>query len=281
MIQIESSYIQIYRDLFLQPCVISLPPSYRCVLTALVFKACYAPCQQDDHGVLIDLLPGQFMCTIRHLAEIANVGRKDVEHALEKFIKLKIVGQEVGHRKSIFTILWGIKLNKTGTRKGTKVGQERDTKEEAKASSIIKKEQQQQFVAVFSCLESLNDPSITPKEKLRISNKFPENVVITAVKSVTKKGFVPEETLLKALNAALKHGWKADVVDNKDFKSNLSLAKKLETVQHPYTFQASKDGLVIIKGSNGGHEEVPYKKSHSFFCSEIERIAKINTKDLK
>ncbi len=135
MIQIESSYIQIYRDLFLQPCVISLPPSYRCVLTALVFHACYARCQQDDHGVLIDLLPSQFMCTIRHLAEIANVGKKDAEHAIARFIQLKILGQEVRHRKSVFTILWGIKFNNGGTRTGTTLGQERDTKEEALASS--------------------------------------------------------------------------------------------------------------------------------------------------
>lgn len=135
MSETESSYIQIYRDLFLQPCVISLSPSYRCVLTALVFNACYAPCQQDDHGVPIDLLPAQFMCTFRHLAELSNVGRKDVENAIAKFLQLKILGQEVRHRKSIFTILWGIKINKGGTSIGTRLGQDWDTKEEALASS--------------------------------------------------------------------------------------------------------------------------------------------------
>ncbi len=177
MFQIESSYIQIYRDLFIQPCVVSLPPSYRCVLTALVFNACYAPCQQDDHGVLIDLFPGQFMCTIRHLAEISNVGRKDAEHALEKFIKLKIVGQEVGHRKSIFTILWGIKFNKSGTRKGTKMGQDRDIKEEPIPNLGIGSQEKKEM-------------KTTTNEKEKTGGGFSESVILVNAKGeqISKTG---------------------------------------------------------------------------------------------
>jgi len=164
----DSSFIQIYRDLLTDPSFIGLPPSYRCVLFSLLANACFMPCQQDDHGVLIDLLPGQFMCTIRHLAEISNVGRKDAEHAISKFIALKIVGQEVGHRKSIFTILWGIKLNNGGTRSGTRKGQERDIKEEGKKERMLKEEK---------------DMVTTTKEKEKmVGGGFSEDVVLFNLK---------------------------------------------------------------------------------------------------
>jgi general stress protein 26 len=133
----DSSFIQIYRDFLTDTSFVNCPPSYRCVLFTILANACWAPCQQDDHGVLIDLKPGQFMCTIRHLAEISNVGRKDAEHAVKMFLKMKILGQTVGHKKSIFTILRGIKLINSGTNFGTKMGQERDRKEENKKQEHV------------------------------------------------------------------------------------------------------------------------------------------------
>jgi hypothetical protein len=135
MSQVESSYIQIYRDLLLNPSFVGLPPSYRCVLFSLLANACFAPWQQDDHGVLIDLLPGQFMCTIRYLADLANVGKNDAERALKKFVEMKIVRLEVRHKKTIVTILYGIKFKSDETTKETGKRQDRDTKEEALASS--------------------------------------------------------------------------------------------------------------------------------------------------
>lgn len=135
MSQNYSSYIQIYRDLILDPSFVGLPPSYRCVLFSLLANACFTPWQQDDHGKLIDLLPGQFMCTIRHLADISNVGKNDAERALKKFVEMKIVRLEVRHKKTIVTILWGLKLNNCETTKETRKRQDRDTKEEGIPSS--------------------------------------------------------------------------------------------------------------------------------------------------
>lgn len=135
MFQNDSSYIQIYRDLLLNPSFVGLPPSYRCVLFSLLANACFAPWQQDDHGVLIDLLPGQFMCTIRYLADLANVGKNDAERALKKFVEMKIVRLEVRHKKTIVTILYGIKFKSDETTKETRKRQDRDTKEETLVSS--------------------------------------------------------------------------------------------------------------------------------------------------
>ncbi len=134
----KSSFVQIFRDLLRDPSVTSLPPSYRCVLFTLLDYACFSICKQDDHGVLIDLLPGQFMCTIRGLADLANVGKNDAERALSKFVDLKIVRQEVRHKKTIVTILWGLKQQNAETTSETRKRQERDTKEEEPLGSSKK-----------------------------------------------------------------------------------------------------------------------------------------------
>ena len=123
-------FIQIYKDVFTDPSIVSLPPSYRIVLHTIFASVCFAPCKMDDHGKLIDLLPGQFMCTIRQLADISNVGKNDAERALKKFVDFKIVRQEVRHTKTIITVLWGMKIQSGETTSGTRKRQDRDIKEE-------------------------------------------------------------------------------------------------------------------------------------------------------
>ncbi len=275
----NSDFIQIYRDLLSHPSVVSSPPSYRCVLYTLLQYVCFAPCQQDDHGVLIDLKPGQFMCSIRHLAELANVGRKDVEHALDKFARFQIVGQEVRHRKSIFTILWGIKFDEGGTTSGTKVGQVRDIKEDivVVSSSMYLKEQQQQSEAptIFECLKKID---ILQKDKEKITKKYllNEKIVEDALECILHPNFVPEVSFLKSLYAACKGEWKPQPNNTQDVKKNYAFAKKLEILEHAYKFEALKDGLQIIMGSKS--ILISYKKPHQTFVNEVKKIGKIKEK---
>jgi len=140
----SEGYIKIQRELLTHPSFIAAPLAQRWVLIVLIERCAFKPTQMDDNGKIINLKPGQFMCSIRKLAEYAGVGRKDAEHAIDRFSKVKILGQEVGHRKNIYTILWGIEFNDNGTTIGTKVGQEWDINEETKernsSFSSLKKE---------------------------------------------------------------------------------------------------------------------------------------------
>lgn len=126
----NASFVQIYTEVFTDPLINGLPPSYKCVLYTILAHACFAPCKMNDHGQLIHLEAGQFMCTVRHLAELANVGKNDAERALKKFVEFKIVRQEVRHKKTVITVLWGIKTQNEETTKETRKRQTRDTKEE-------------------------------------------------------------------------------------------------------------------------------------------------------
>ncbi len=240
----NNSFVQIFRDLLRDPSVTSLPPSYRCVLFTLLDYACYSPCKQDDHGLLIDLLPGQFMCTIRGLADLANVGKNDAERSLAKFVDLKIVRQEVRHKKTIVTILWGLKIEKSETQSETKKRQERDTKEEQQENKNIKEEQQQTFDVVFSSLNCFAEIDISQKEKLRICKKYTEIQVSEAVTIVTSKGFIPEESILKSLNAALKYNWKSTGISPKE-KASLIRINKEFLEGYPNVFRIYKEKIVF------------------------------------
>jgi|KBSMisStandDraft_5_1062788.scaffolds.fasta_scaffold157680_4 DNA-binding transcriptional MocR family regulator len=126
----NSGFVQILHDLLRHESVISAPPAYRWVLITILDRATYLPCKFDDHGFVIDLLPGQFMCTERKLAEYANVSRNDVQRAIARFVEVEILSQEVRHTKSIFTILWGVKLKTGEPTSEPTVSQDRAIKEE-------------------------------------------------------------------------------------------------------------------------------------------------------
>lgn len=178
----NSGYVQILHELLRHSSFISAPPAYRCVLLTIIDHACYAPCQQDDHGVLINLLPGQFLCSIRKLAELANVGRKDAEHAIDRFFKIGILGQEVRHTKTVFTILWGIKKQDSGTEFGTTLGQVRDIKENNKK----KKQQQPLAAAAFS---DSQEKKVSKKQVFinDVISKHPKEFDETFISSLIKR----------------------------------------------------------------------------------------------
>ncbi len=277
----SEGFIQLKYELLREEKFVSLPPSYRCVMWTILAYCCFDDCTQDDHGVDVKLKRGQFMCTIRRLAELSNVGKKDAENGLKRLIELGFLGQHLGHIKSVFTVLWGIYYNDGGTRKETSWRQDGDTKEQNnKTRPVVSVKEQQQAdasVVVFSCLEKLKDSSITLKDKASLTAAYitKERVVIEAVKVVTATGFVPQHTLLKSLRAACKGEWKLEKAQD-DFEKNKTLAQRLEGEHNRYRFEALSKHLEIIKGVKV--DTVLYTMSYEKFYSDVELKGKINIK---
>jgi len=144
----ENSFIQIYKELLLHPSFISAPHAYAKVLITIITHACYSACKMDDHGVCIDLLPGEFLCTIRRLVELSGATKKEVENALARFSKAAILGQEKRHTKTIHKILWGVKYKTMETTLETRWRQDGDIKQEEQENKNKNKEQQQEEKAV-------------------------------------------------------------------------------------------------------------------------------------
>ena len=97
-------FIQIKRSLLDHPCVVKAPVAQRWVLITIANHCCFKPTQMNDHGVLIDLDAGEFLCTVRELAKLANVEKNDVERALERFSNNLLVRQGVRHKKTVVSI---------------------------------------------------------------------------------------------------------------------------------------------------------------------------------
>lgn len=100
----SQGFIQIPRSLLDHPAYQGAPCAYRCVLITILQHACFLPCTQYDHGKLIELQPGQFMCSERRLAELAGVDSNEARRARVHFEKFEIVKQEVKRKKQIITI---------------------------------------------------------------------------------------------------------------------------------------------------------------------------------
>ncbi len=128
----------------------------------------------------------------------------------------------------------------------------------------------------FKCL--IEDTRLDDDDRKSLI-KYPEDRVIAAIE------YSHQVKAKKSLMAQLV--WfcttkkPPQITNNQEVKDNEKLAKKLEKMHHPYTFEASNKSLLIIKGVSGAQEEVFYKESHENFCKEVERIAKIKIKDLK
>ena len=141
----------------------------------------------------------------------------------------------------------------------------------------IKNERTQQTGVVFSCLEKIQDSSITQKHKIEITAKYSaeEQIVIDAVETITCIDFHPSGSMLQSLRAACKGKWKPNPKPIDFFERNKSIAKKLEKIGHQfYQFVANEKYLEIIKGHISA--VVEYEKTAEFFDSQVQEKANIN-----
>jgi hypothetical protein len=161
----------------------------------------FAPTAVNDHGVWVNLQPGQLMITIRGLVDLCDrkeIKKGTVERAL---IRLKEVaftfqnpgqetGQETGQRKSIITVIEpsiceSLKIEsgtRNGTRNGTLTGQKQDiNKNDKKDKNFKNKEDKSSFVETAAQLA--NTPAfdfskgqftgITPEHIVEWKQAFP------------------------------------------------------------------------------------------------------------
>jgi hypothetical protein len=130
-------FVRIPRSLLKDPLWIDLPPTYHHVFYVILENVCFMPKKFDDHGSIIDLLPGQLCATYREITKLCGpfADKNIVERSLRKFEKYEIVRLEVRHTKTIITITHSdtyelIKMASETTIE-TKLRQDRDTKEES------------------------------------------------------------------------------------------------------------------------------------------------------
>lgn len=100
-------YFKLPRSLLSDPLWKGLPYTYRHIFLTILSYVVFKPTVQDDFGVLVNLMPGQFMTTERELVKLCaenDIDKSCIHRALEKFKKLGFSNQTSNHKKTIITI---------------------------------------------------------------------------------------------------------------------------------------------------------------------------------
>ncbi len=108
--------------------------------------------KMNDHGVIIELQPLQFLTTYRDLLELCNlkeISKGKLERSLSKFFLIGFSRQEVRHVKTLITItepsICNLHENINGTRNGTRSRQDRD-KIETESNKIRSKQEKKKEI---------------------------------------------------------------------------------------------------------------------------------------
>jgi hypothetical protein len=110
-------------------------------------NCCFYPQKFLDETVLLDLLPGQFCCSLRNFIEVAGkkFTKNKIAGSIKKLITCQFLRQEVRHRKTILTIThletYELILNASQTSSQTSLRQVSD-----KSQTITKKDKKEKKV---------------------------------------------------------------------------------------------------------------------------------------
>src|ERR1700722_3621000 len=242
---------------------------------------CFSRCSSVEKDVFHDnqtlrMKPFQFIFGRYKCSEQTNMSEMEVrtqQNLMEKSGLLKKSPNKTPNRFTIYewvTERFSENNNQVNNQQTTNKQPTNNHKQEEQILDAKNNNVECEGCRFFDCL--LQDTRLDEDDRKSLM-KYPEERVIAAIE------YSHEVKAKKSLMAQLV--WfcttkkPPQIINNQDVKKNKSLAKKIENIDHPYKFEASKDSLLIIKGVTGIQEEVLYKESHENFCKEIERIAKI------
>ena len=99
------AHIRIPYSLLEHPAIQGLTDKQYRIFIHFLQKILYAPYEQNDHGVIIKLEPGQYMFTLRKMASEMGVSKSVVERLMTRLTSVQISRHEVRHQKTIITFI--------------------------------------------------------------------------------------------------------------------------------------------------------------------------------
>lgn len=151
----SKGHIRVPRSLTQDPLFRDLPCEYKIVIYTILENVCYRPQRFNDHGIIIELQPGQLCMPYRELAERCgkDITKNHVERGVKRAAKCGFVRQEVRHKKSIITVThpetYDLILRASETTNETILRQERDKNETQKKKERRKEGKKEEAAAVF------------------------------------------------------------------------------------------------------------------------------------
>lgn len=265
-------YFCLPRSLTRDPLWIDLPSNYKIVFITILDHVCFKSRKFDDHGHLIELLPGQFCASFEEISKLCGkwINKKNIEHAILKLKKYGFLGQEVRHKKSIITIkhkeTYELILKASETTIGTNLGQTWDKLGTEKKNDKNDKNEKKEYSPIATSLLTdfyssllLSRPKHNPDKMKKTSNQF------FAIEKLLKKH--SEEIIKKVIEFSHSDLFWRDYVHTPVY-----LEKKFETL----ISQMESKG--ILKDNN------KLKKDCEEFCKNLSSSQceiKINEKGIQ
>ncbi len=200
-------HVKLYRALLKDPRWKEARLRYKHVFLTILENAVYTPWTFSFNGHLIFLEPGDFCKSLRELKDLCNQGvrwkedkvdKNIVERAVNYFIEMKILRQEVRHGITVFSVLlsdvYESKTNTSETQSERKVRQRRDTKQE-------RQDKKKGFVCdvLFNAHardENKNEEEKMNEDSIRMSHKTKNVISLSkqkAIEDILPMGYSLEE----------------------------------------------------------------------------------------
>lgn len=176
----STGYIRIPRSLLQDPLWIDASPEHKVIFLKLLEKAVYKPKKFDDHGKVIDIMPGQICASLSEIAEMCGkwCSKKIIERAIIQLEKYGFLGRSKGHKRSLLTIThsdtYEYFKESNGTDFGTILGRSWDDPgTEKKKEKKVKKEKACNQAAILFSRESGRFENLTPAQIELYRETFP------------------------------------------------------------------------------------------------------------
>lgn len=260
---------------------------FKCDNTFKFVSWCFSRCHSKEKTIVHDnqtlkMKPFQFIFGRYKCSEETNMSEREVrtqQKLMENSGLLKKSPNKTPNRFTIYEWVTDrfsessdqVKDQQTTNRRPTN-----DHKQEEQILDPEKNNDECERRCFFECLKI--DTRLDDEDREALMS-FPEDRVILALEY--SKIVPAKKSLMAQLVWHCKLKNPPQIFNNQDFRENKKLAKKLETIDHPYRFEALKELLIISKGENGQSLEIKFEMLHDEFVKQIEKTAKIKIKDLK
>jgi hypothetical protein len=166
----ENSFVPVLRSLLRHPAVQDCPNDYFRILMIILDYMAWEPTTLYDHGIKIDLKPGQYMTTRRALAKMAKCDKNMVDRALAYFNSIQVSSQEVRHTKTIITIsniyIYNPQKQYGGTRFEPRSSQDRAINNKVIKKELFSKEKRSRQKSLENQQEKIPQPNGEQYDKL-------------------------------------------------------------------------------------------------------------------
>ena len=157
-------------------------PKYKVIFTVILDHSLFVATQFDDHGVILDLHPGQFCASLEELARLSGkqISKLDVQRGLVRLRKYGFLMCEVIHVKTVITIThpdtYDLICKISDTKNDSVLMQERSEKDSERKKEMNEENEKKEFARSAAPPRNTKNQIIFSFERRQYENIQPGDI---------------------------------------------------------------------------------------------------------